>query len=174
MPFHIFFPRVKIHATANLQETLSILTIPDQSGVKDVDWSSDGQLIAASSAQGSIYIFVTKLYSLNAVSFPRIVLLSSLAEVTIYNYAGDKIRTPLNVLQLEIEPSIISVGPHHFACGMNNRAWFYDLGRSFADTPIPLGDREYMAEVNDIKLNSLYCAALCGGKVLLHAVKTRR
>lgn len=162
-----------MHATANLQETLTILTIPDQSGVRSIDWSTDGQLIAAASAQGSVYVFVTKLYSLSAVSFPRIVLLSSLAEVTIFNYAGDKIKTPLNVLALEIEPSIIAVGPQHFACGMNNHAWFYDLGRSFADTPVPLGDREYMAEVTDIKLNALYCAALCSGKVLLHAVSRR-
>lgn len=163
--------RIKIHATSNLQETLNILTIPDQSGVRDIGWSTDGQLIAASSAQGSIYVFVTKLYLLSAVSFPRIVLLSSLAEVTIFNYAGEKIKTPLNVVQLEIEPTIISVGPNHFACAMNNRAWFYDLGRSFADSPVLLGDREYMAEVTNIKLNSLYCGALCGGKVFLHAVK---
>lgn len=154
----------------NLQETVNILTIPDQSGVKECAWSTDGQLIAASSVHGSIYVFVTKLVSLCAVSFPRIVLLSSLAEVTIYNYAQHKIKTPMNVLQLEIEPSIISIGPQHFACGMNNHAWFYDLGRSVADDPMPLGDREYMAEINDIKMNALYCAAFCGGRVLLHPV----
>lgn len=135
-----------------------------------MDWSVDGQLIAASTVHGSIYVFVTKLVSLCAASFPRIVLLSSLAEVTIYNYANEKIKTPVCTISLEIEPSIIAIGPYHFACGMNNHAWFYDLGRSINDNPLLLGDREYMAEITDIKLNSLYCAALCGGRVLLHPV----
>lgn len=162
--------RIKIHATGNLQETVNILTIPDQSGVKSMDWSVDGQLIAASTVQGSVYVFVTKLVSLSSASFPRIAVLSSLAEATIYNYAVMKIKTPVCTISMEIEPSVIAIGPYHFACGMNNHAWFYDLGRSLNDTPVLLGDREYMAEIHEIKLNSLYCAALCGGRVLLHPV----
>lgn len=168
--FFVLIFRIKIHATGNLQETVNILTIPDQSGVKSMDWSVDGQLIAASTVHGSVYVFVTKLYSLCAVSFPRMVLLSSLAEVTVFSYAMDKIKTPVNVIPLEIEPSIIAIGPYHFACGMNNHAWFYDLDHSMDDSPVMLGDREYMNEISDLKLNALYCAALCSGRVLLHPV----
>lgn len=162
--------KIKIHAISNLQETVSILTVPDQSGVKAMDWSVDGQLIAASTTQGSIYVFVTKMSVLSTVSFPRIAILSSLAEVSIYNYSLDKIKTPHCVMPLEIEPSVISIGPFHFACAMNNHAWFYDLSRPLDDSPTPLSDREYIAEINDLKMNAKYCAALIGGRVSLHPV----
>lgn len=162
--------RIKIHSISNLQETVSILTVPDQSGVKAMDWSVDGQLIAASTTQGSIYVFVTKMSVLSTVSFPRIAILSSLAEVSIYNYTLDKIRTPHGVIALEIEPSVIAIGPFHFACGMNNHAWFYDLSRPLDEASRPLSDREYIAEINDLKLNAKYCAALIGGRVSLHPV----
>lgn len=137
-----------------------------------MDWSVDGQLIAASTTQGSIYAFVTKMSVLSTVSFPRIAILSSLAEVSIYNYTLDKNRTPLGVMALEIEPSVIAVGPFHFACGMNNHAWFYDLNRPLDEASKPLSDREYIAEINDLKMNAKYCAALIGGRVSLHPVST--
>lgn len=162
--------RIKIHSISNLQETQSILTVPDQSGIKAMDWSVDGQLIATSTTQGSVYVFVTKMSVLSAVSFPRIAILSSLAEVSIYNYTLDKIRTPHSVIGLEIEPSVIAIGPLHFVCGMNNHAWFYDLTRTTDDVPTPMCDREYIAEINDLKLNTKYCAALIGGRVSLHLV----
>lgn len=149
---------------------MNILSVPDQSGIKTIDWSVDGQLIAASTTQGSAYVFVTKLSMLSAVSFPRIAILSSLAEVSIYNYSVEKIRKPIFVMPLEIEPSVIAVGPCHFACAMNNHAWFYDLNRSYDELPQLLGDREYIAEITNMKLNGKFCAALIAGKVSLHPV----
>lgn len=153
-----------------MQETVNILTVPDQSGIKYMEWSIDGQLIATSTTQGSVYVFVTKLSILSAVSFPRIAMLSSLAEVSLHNYTYGKTHKPMYVIPLEVEPSVIAIGPNHFACGMNNHAWFYDLNQLNDDLPIMLGDREYIAEINDLKLNGKYCAALIGGRVSLHAV----
>lgn len=161
---------VKIHAMSNLQETIKILTLPDQAGLKNVDWSSDGQLLAVTSNQGAISVFVTKLQSIYAVSPPRIALLSSLAEVSIYHYTPEKIKTLPTMVTLEIEPTFLAIGSYHLACGMNNRIWFYDLGRATTDAPIMLGDREYMAEVKQIELNTDYCAVLCGSQIMLHPV----
>lgn len=162
---------VKIHAMSNLQETIRILTVADQAGLKNIGWSTDGQLLAVTCNQGSISIFVTKLHSLYAVSAPRIALLSSLAEVAIYHYIPDKNKTPMpTTVVVEIEPTFIAIGPYHLACGMNNHVWFYDIGRSSTDTPLLLGDREYMAEIKQIQLNTDYCAVLCGSQIMLHTV----
>lgn len=77
---------------ANLQETSRIINLSDQSGVKNMEWSSDGQLLAVSTNQGAICVFVTQLHSLFAISPPRICLLSSLAEVSIYHYDSEKVN----------------------------------------------------------------------------------
>lgn len=74
-------------------------------------------------------------------------------------------------MQLEIEPSFLAIGPFHLVCGMNNHVWFYDLGRSLSDAPILLGDREYLAEIKDVRINALHCAVLCGGQLMLHPVR---
>lgn len=161
---------VKIHSMSNLQETIKILTLPDLAGLKTIDWSSDGQLLAVTTTQGAICVFVTKLHSLFAVSPPRIAILSSLAEVSIFHYTADKVKTSPTLVALEIEPTFIAIGPYHLACGMNNHIWFYDLGRSLTDNPLMLGDREYMSEVKQIQLNTDYCAVLCGGQIMLHQV----
>lgn len=151
---------------------MNILTVPDQSGIKAMDWSVDGQLIATSTSQGSIYVFVTKLSVLSAVCFPRIIILSSLAEVSVYNYTLEKFREPFCVMPLEMEPSVIAVGQSHFACGMNNHAWFYDLNKMTDDLPTLLGDREYIAEITDMKLNEKFSAVLIGGRLSLHLVRS--
>jgi WD repeat-containing protein 19 len=159
---------------SNLQETVKILTLPDQAGLKNVEWSSDGQLLAVSSSQGVISVFVTKLQSIYAVAPPRIALLSSLAEVSIYHYSPEKNKTQPLLVSLEIEPTFLAIGPYNLACGMNNRIYFYDLGRSVTDSPIILGDREYMAEIKQIQLNTDYCAVLCGSQIMLHSVSIAR
>lgn len=76
---------------ANLQETLSILSVPDQNGVKHIDWSADGQLMATSTNQGAITVFVANLHALFAVCPPRVAILSSLAEVSLHHYSQDRV-----------------------------------------------------------------------------------
>lgn len=161
---------VKVHSTSNLQETVNILHLSEQSGVRNISWSNDGQLLGVSTSQGSLTVFVTKLPLLSAISPPRIALLSSLAEVSLYQYSPDKQRPPPTIIPLEIEPTFLAIGSYHLACGMNNHVWFYDLGRSLADSPLLLGDREYMAEIKEVRINTLQCAVLCGGKIMLHPV----
>lgn len=163
---------IKIHSMDNWQETNKILTLQDQAALKGIAWSSDGQLLAATTQQGAICVFVTKLHSLHAVSPPRIALLSNLTEVSIYHYNSDKIKLLPHVVNLEIEPSFLAIGPFHLLCGMNNHVWFYDLGRSLLDIPMSMGDREYMTEIKEATLNAEYCAVLCGGQIMLHPIET--
>ena len=52
--------------------------------------------------------------------------------------------------------------------GMNNRAWFYLLGDASVDF---MKDKEYLGTVQEIHLNSDYCAVRFDGKVQLHVIE---
>lgn len=87
----MFYISIKIHSISNLHETEKIITVPDRAGVQMIDWSADGQLMSVTTLNGSVYIYVTKLQCMYAVSAPRIAILSSLAEVSIYVYTSEKV-----------------------------------------------------------------------------------
>lgn len=168
---------VKIHSTQtkDLGETVKIFTTSDQ--VRSISWSSDGQLLALSTMQGSLYVYVTKLNNLYDVYGPKIAILSNLSEVSVFEFSPDKTKNKNKlsyptIVALEVEPAFLSVGPSHLACGLNNHVWFYDLGKSQNDPALLLADKEYRAQVTDIQLNSDYCAVLCGGHVMLHSIET--
>ncbi|XP_033151468.1 WD repeat-containing protein 19 isoform X1 [Drosophila mauritiana] len=161
---------IKIHSITNLQETERIITVPDHAGVQMIDWSPDGQLLAVTTNHGTVYIYVTKLPHLFAVSAPRIVLLSSLAEVSIYVYAPDKTKSLPFRLPLEGEPTFMAVGPYNFATGIEKHVWFYDLGKSLGEEPRPLSERDFPRSVESMKLNADYCAALCPPQLILQAI----
>jgi len=74
-------------------------------------------------------------------------------------------------VHLAVEPSWVAVGPRHVAAGMNNRAWFYCL-ETAAATSGATGEttREYIARVAALRLNSEVAAALCEGRLQVHAI----
>lgn len=83
-----------------------------------------------------------------------------------------------------MEPSFLSIGPSHLAVGMNNRAWFYDLGNnnpelshakpdSSLQPPKFLFDKEYLGNISNISLNTEYASVLFEGQIFLHQVKRK-
>ncbi|XP_017769670.1 PREDICTED: WD repeat-containing protein 19 [Nicrophorus vespilloides] len=165
---------VKIHDISNLQETLSVITLSQEIGVDRVGWSSDGQLLGVCTRNGSLNVYVSHMPTLTAVCGPRIAVLSSLTEVSLYNFTTDKSKlTPIPIC-LETEPQVISVGPYNLAVAMNNRGWFYDLTRpqpGVDDAPLMLKDRQYLGNVTSIKLNAEYASILFDGKIHLHMIE---
>lgn len=135
-----------------------------------IDWSPDGQLLAVTTSGGTVYTYVTKLPHLFAVSAPRLVMLSSLAEVSIYVYAPDKSKSLPFRLPLETEPTFLAIGPYNFAAGLDKHVWFYDLGKSLGDEPRPLSERDLPHDIAAMKLNADYCAALCPPQLILQAI----
>lgn len=87
----LHFFSVKIHDVANLQETSSILMLPQEAGINHVDWSSDGQLLGVCTQSGSLNVYVSNMPMLYDVCGQRIALLSSLTEVSLYTYTPDKV-----------------------------------------------------------------------------------
>jgi hypothetical protein len=78
-----------------------------------------------------------------------------------------KAPSPLLTVHLPMEPSFVSLGPYHCAAGMNNRAWFYELGQNKATL---LRDREYLGTVSSLRLSADYASVLYEGKLQLHMV----
>lgn len=73
-----------------------------------------------------------------------------------------------SVIEVEVEPSVLAVGPYHLVCAMNNRAWLYDLSRDAE--PSLMSCREYIGTVSAVCLNAEYTATLLGTRVHLHYV----
>jgi WD repeat-containing protein 19 len=164
---------VKIHDLSNLQETSSVLTLSQEAGLERISWSVDGQLFSVCTRGGSLNVYVSQVPLLTSVCAPRIAILSSLTEISLYNYSSDKVKHKPIPISLETEPSFLAVGQYHIAAGMNNRAWFYDLTRpqpGVDDAPLMLKDRQYLGGVSSIRLNAEYASVLFEGKLQLHMV----
>ncbi|KAK5643690.1 hypothetical protein RI129_007535 [Pyrocoelia pectoralis] len=165
---------VKIHDITNLNETSSVLALTQESGIEQIGWSIDGQLLAVGTRNGSLNVYVSDMPILSAVCGSKIAILSSLTEVTLYTFKTDKTKWSPTQIVIETEPSFMAVGPYHLATGMNNRAWFYDLTKSqtrIEDAPLLLRDRQYLGVVTSIYLNVEYASVLYEGKVQLHMIE---
>lgn len=86
-----FYFSVKIHDLSNLQETSSVLNLSQESGLERISWSTDGQLLAVITRGGSVNVYVSHMQLLSAVCPPRIAILSSLTEISLYSYSADKV-----------------------------------------------------------------------------------
>lgn len=72
--------------------------------------------------------------------------------------------------ELETEPQLLALGPYHLAVGVDKHVWFYDLGQTLGDKPKPLSERDFSQHIDEIKLNSDYCAVLTPPQLILQAI----
>ncbi|XP_071847434.1 WD repeat-containing protein 19-like isoform X2 [Apostichopus japonicus] len=158
---------VRIHDLSELKEIYSIITIEDATkGLGGLSWTEDGQLLAVSTQQGSLHVFLTKLPILGDACSTRLAYLTSLLEVTVVNQVEQEPAIPI---EIEVEPTFLSLGQFHLVVGMNNRAWFYLLGDK---GPEKLKDREYLGTITSMSLNADYAAVLMENKVQLHLIES--
>ncbi|XP_012720994.2 WD repeat-containing protein 19 [Fundulus heteroclitus] len=154
---------IKIHELSDLKDISSVVQLDDETkGLDQLSWTDDGQLLALSTQRGTIHVFLTKLPILGDSFGTRLAYLTSLLEVTVSNQVEGE--SPV-VIQVEVEPTFVAVGPYHVAVGMNNRAWFYGLSK--------FKDIEYLGTIASMCLNADYAAALFEGKVQLHMIEGR-
>ncbi|XP_033828361.1 WD repeat-containing protein 19 [Periophthalmus magnuspinnatus] len=161
---------IKIHELSDLKDISNLLRLDDETkGLDQLSWTDDGQLLAVSTQKGTLHVFLTKLPILGDSFGTRMAFLTSLLEVTVFNQVEGE--NPV-VIEVEVEPTFIAVGPYHVAVGMNNRAWFYAI-----DDQKPgfkkLKDIEYLGTIANMCLNAEYAAALFEGKVQLHMIEGR-
>uniref|UniRef100_A0A3P8UWS2 WD repeat-containing protein 19 n=1 Tax=Cynoglossus semilaevis TaxID=244447 RepID=A0A3P8UWS2_CYNSE len=157
---------IKIHELSEIKDISNVIRLDDETkGLDKLSWTDDGQLLAVSTQKGTLHVFLTKLPILGDSFGTRLAYLTSLLEVTVSNHVEGE--SPV-VIEVDVEPSFIAVGPCHVAVGMNNRAWFYALVEPGFKK---LKDFEYLGTVSRMCLNSDYAAALFEGKVQLHMIE---
>lgn len=161
---------IKIHDLSDLKDISDILNLDGETkGLDQLSWTEDGQLLAVSTQNGSLHVYLTKLPILGDSFGTRLAFLTSLLEVTVSNQVEGE--NPVAV-EVEIEPTFVAVGPYHVAVGMNNRAWFYALVEQSPGFK-KLKDTEYLGTIASMCLNADYAAALLEGKVQLHMIESR-
>lgn len=102
-------------------------------------------------------------------------LLSSLTEVSVIDCARNNMI--IGKAEMDIEPHHLSIGPDHFAVGINDSVWFYRW-RPIGATEITtvsivqlVCKRDYMGVVKKVVMNEGWAAALTDGQVFLHSIE---
>jgi WD repeat-containing protein 19 len=143
------------------------ISVPTNCRVIQMYWSEDGELLSFCTDVGMVYCYLAKLSALSATCNTRLAYLTSLREMTIIegnNENGAKI-----VLNTDVEPSFVALGPHHLATGMNNRIWFYSCA-SQGNAHL-VNEQEYIGTVESVSLNATHACVLIEGRVYLHPIE---
>jgi len=130
-------------------------------------WSEDGELLSFCTDAGWVYCYLAKLSALSATCNTRLAYLTSLREMTIIegaNEHGNKV-----VLQTDVEPNFVALGPNHLATGMNNRIWFYSCAHQ--GNCHLVNEQEYIGSVESVGLNATHACVLIEGRVYLHPIE---
>ena len=158
---------VKLYDLKDLQDTYAIINLEVESGsLHKLEWSGDGQLLSVATSKGDVFTYLTRLPVLGDTCRTCCAYLTSLLEVTVVDFTTpDKTQT-FNVVT---EPVFIALGMHHFAVGMNNRAWIYSLTDGKGTEPML--EREYLGTVSAMYMSADYAAVIFEKKVQLHLIE---
>ncbi|CAE8643642.1 unnamed protein product [Polarella glacialis] len=143
------------------------IQIRPEAKVTHMHWSDDGELLSFCTEAGWVYCYLAKLTALSATCNTRLAYLTSLREMTVIegaNENGNKV-----VLQTDVEPAFVALGPAHLATGMNNRIWFYSC--SDQGSAQCVNEQEYIGSVESVSLNSTHACVLIEGRVYLHPIE---
>ena len=135
-------------------------------------WTKDGSIVSVTTNSGYFLGFLTVVPQLFAAHRHYAAILSSLTEVSIIDCARNNMI--IGKTELEIEPHHISIGPDHFAVGINDGVWYYrwrpigaiDVTKQSMVQLVT--KRDYMGTVKKVVMNDQWTAALTEGQVFLH------
>jgi WD repeat-containing protein 19 len=136
--------------------------------VVSMHWSDDGELLSFCTETGFIYCYLAKLTVLSATCNTRLAYLTSLQELTICDCADEAAGKV--VLQADVEPGLIALGPNHVAAAFNNNCWYYSASSQGNNTLV--NKMEYVGSVKGVSLNATHAATLIeGGRLFLHSIE---
>eukprot|EP00927_Polykrikos_kofoidii_P000378 TRINITY_DN10136_c0_g1_i1.p1 TRINITY_DN10136_c0_g1~~TRINITY_DN10136_c0_g1_i1.p1 ORF type:complete len:1380 (-),score=277.95 TRINITY_DN10136_c0_g1_i1:218-4357(-) len=143
------------------------IQIRPEARVTQMHWSEDGELLSFCTEAGWLFCYLAKLTALSATCNTRLAYLTSLREMTVIegaNEQGNKV-----VLQTDVEPTFVALGPSHLATGMNNRVWFYACVHQGMSHLV--NEQEYIGRVESVSLNATHACVLIEGRVYLHPIE---
>jgi len=145
----------------------------DAGKVIHMHWTENGQILSVATSVGRVFNYLMVVPSLSRACGTTVALLSSINEISLVEVAGG-VRIS-NKINLEIEPSIITLGKNHLAAAINTTVWYYRWKDSEGQG-IPGGvcveKRDYRGSVEQVQINSDWSACLCDGHVSLHKIET--
>lgn len=86
--------RIKIHEIGKLQETTAVLNVDEGNVLSHISWSEDGRLVAATTSDGGVYLYLEALPMLSSSYNNCVAFLTSLNQVTIHYCNSDKVSSP--------------------------------------------------------------------------------
>ena len=91
--------------------------------ITELKWSKDGSILVVTTGNGYFFGFLTVIPSLCASYDSYAALLSSLTEVSVVDCVKNNMIVAK--VDLDIEPTFLTMGSYHFAVGINNSIWYY-------------------------------------------------
>ncbi|CAF4949564.1 unnamed protein product [Pieris macdunnoughi] len=144
-------------------------------GAERCAWSSDGRLLATA-GRAYLNVYVTTLPPLYAAYGTRVLTLTNLTEVTVYQCiaVGTSQKMLINVTEpiplaaytLTTEPTAIALGASHVCCATGSLVWFYPLA---GGTP---ARRQYPGPVDVLRVAGQFAAAMFQSRAMLHTIET--
>ncbi|CAJ1392793.1 unnamed protein product [Effrenium voratum] len=136
------------------------IQIRPESKVTQMHWSDDGELLSFCTEAGWVYCFLAKLTALSGTCNTRLAYLTSLREMTVIEGINENENKV--VINTDVEPAFVALGPSHLATGMNNRIWFYSC--TDQSTAQCVNEQEYIGSVESVSLNSTHACVLIDGR----------
>ena len=92
---------IKTYGLQDIKDVESIMSLDDdyRTNLYQLDWSEDGQLLAVSTNNGGLHVFLTKLPLLASVHSHKIAYMTSLKEISIYDHLS---KTKVGFLEIKI------------------------------------------------------------------------
>jgi len=101
------------------EETSDRIDVSKSAGqISQVHWTKDGSIMTVTASGGYFLGFLTVVPQLYSAHRQYAALLSSLTEVSVIDCSRNNMI--IGKAEVEIEPHHISIGPDHFAIGIND------------------------------------------------------
>ncbi|TPX41030.1 hypothetical protein SeMB42_g05773 [Synchytrium endobioticum] len=188
---------LKLHDLADVMVTDAIVNLEEERGqLSSLNFSDDGQFLTVGTKTGSTYSYLARLPLLASVNGSIVAFMSSLQELTVADQcklrlgvAGICTSTVCGSQEMEIEPTLIALGPGHTAVAHGNKTRFYILGSSakidmqnkigkafsFGTSTLNtalIAHRDYSALVVGLWLNTRYAGCLLStGQLIIHSIE---